>query len=309
MLSPALMVSEQTDTLQRVADAQYILKAMDGTALVESLGSTTLVAGVYSATNLGTVAGTTLTLDGQGLANQTWIFNVSTILALGANTKVVLINEGEGASVLWNAYGGYASIGADAQILGTVYAQNYISVGANTIIAGPNGTNGGLFTQTGYITLGAGVHVGREDSTSNASANLVTGTAEADSLVTIHSEHSILGTVSADSVGNFSYELTSFNLITLGGETSKSITASIEVGSDTVTSDPFTYNDQLSGTYGNDSLIGTIGSDTIDGGIGNDTLQGGAGNDILTGGAGSELFVWNQEDVSKKCTPIFGQHP
>jgi predicted acyltransferase (DUF342 family) len=294
VLSTALMLSEQADALARVVAAQSTLEAMgSGTVLGAVLDDITLNAGVYSAASLSTTASTTLTLDGQGLANQTWIFNVTDVLALGANTNVVLINAGEGASVVWNVYGGYASIGADAQILGTVYAQNYISVGANTIITGPNGTNGGLFTQTGYMTLGAGVHVGVASNASAASADLVTGTAEADSLVTLHSEHSILGTVVADSAGNFSYTLTALNVITLGGESTNSISASIVSGTETITSNVFTYNDQLSGSYGNDNLIGTVGSDTLKGGVGNDTLQGGAGNDILFGGDGADVFKWS----------------
>jgi hypothetical protein len=296
VLSTALMLSEQADALARVVAAQSTLKAMgSGEVLGAVLGDITLNAGVYSAASLSTTTSTTLTLDGQGLANQTWIFNVTDVLALGASTKVVLINAGEGASVIWNSHSGYASIGADAQILGTVYAQSYISVGANTIITGPNGTNGGLFTQTGYMTLGAGVQVGVASNASAASANLVTGTAEAGSLVTLHSENSVLGTVSADSAGNFSYTLTTLNVITLASDTNKSITASITdtTSSTTVTSNVFTYNDQLSGSYGNDNLIGTVGNDNLKGGIGNDTLQGGAGNDILFGGDGADVFKWS----------------
>jgi hypothetical protein len=304
VLSTALVLSEQADALQHVVAAQNTLKAMGGTALHESVGTETLLAGVYSATNLNTVAGTTLTLDGQGLINQTWIFNVSTILALGADTKVVLINAGEGASVVWNAYGGYASIGAGAHVLGTVFAENYISVGANAFITGPNGTNGGLFTQTGYMTFGADAHVGIASNTSAVSANLVTGTADAYSLVTLHSEHSTLGTVTTDSAGNFTYELTALNVSTLGVETHKTITASItDTALGTVTSNAFTYNDHLSGSYGNDILIGTVGSDTLKGGIGNDTLQGGAGNDLLIGGDGADVFKWDLADKGTTASP------
>jgi hypothetical protein len=309
LLSSAQMVSEQADASQRVASAQNILKLMGGTTLHESVGTETLVAGVYSTTNFNSVAGTTLTLDGQGLANQTWIFNVSTVLALGANTNVVLINAGEGASVLWNAYGGYASIGADAHILGTFYAQNYISVGANTFITGPNGTNGGLFTQTGYMTLGAGVHVGVAGGTGAAGDNLVTGTAEANSLVTLHSEHSVLGTTTADGTGSFSYTLTALNVSTLGSETNHSISASIVSGGATVTSNVFTYNDQLSGSYGNDSLMGTAGNDTLKGGVGNDTLQGGAGNDILIGGDGADVFKWSLGETGSDVIKDFNLTP
>jgi predicted acyltransferase (DUF342 family) len=309
VLGTALMLAEQADALQRVVSAQNTLKAMPGAVLAESIGTTTLVAGVYNATNLNTVAATTLTLDGQGLANQTWIFNVSTILALGADTRVVLVNAGEGATVVWNAHAGYASIGAGAQILGTVYAHNYISVGAAAIITGPNGTNGGLFTQTDYMTFGADVRVGVAGGAGAASANLVTGTAEAGSLVTIHSELSVLGTTTADGAGNFSYTLTALNVITLSGETNNSISASIVSGGTAVTSNVFTYNDQLNGSYGNDNLIGTAGNDTLNGGIGNDTLHGGAGNDILVGGDGTDVFKWSLTETGADVIKDFNLAP
>ncbi|WP_435806864.1 beta strand repeat-containing protein, partial [Shewanella psychromarinicola] len=300
-LDPSLMVSEQLDAKMRVADAQDTLKAMEGTTLASSLGNTTLVAGVYESGGLSTTAGTTLKLDGQGLANQTWIFNVVGTLALGADTKIEIINAGEGASVIWNAYSGFASIGANAEILGTVYAQDYISVGANTSITGPNGTNGGLFTQNNYMIFGAGVSVGNADNTANsanaASANEVTGTAKANSLVTIHSEESVLGTVTTDNIGNFTYTLTALNVITLAAETNQTITASIDIGSETITSDAFTYNDQLGGSYGDDTLIGSVGIDTIEGGIGDDILAGGFGNDYLIGGDGADTFIWNDGDT------------
>jgi hypothetical protein len=296
-LADTLMASEQADALAHVIDAQSTLQAMGGEALGAVLGNVTLDAGVYSAASLSTTAGTTLTLDGQGLDDQTWIFNVADVLALGANTTIELINAGEGSSVIWNSYDGYATIGADADIIGTVYAHSYITVGANTYITGPDGTNGGLFTETGAINLGAGANVGIASSTSAANANLVTGTAEANSEVTIHSEGSILGTTVADSAGNFTYELTTLNVTTLAAEPNNSITASIDIDGTTVTSDAFTYNDELDGTYGDDDLTGTIGDDAINGGLGDDTIDGGAGDDTIDGGAGDDTIVFDEADT------------
>jgi Ca2+-binding RTX toxin-like protein len=118
----------------------------------------------------------------------------------------------------------------------------------------------------------------------------------ADSLVSIQSGSTILGTTQADHNGNFSYALTAFNVVTLGQSTDKNITASIEVGASHVTSDPFVYNDMLHGSVGNDVLYGTAGNDTIEGGIGSDTLIGGHGADTLIGGDGIDTFVFNQGD-------------
>ena len=297
VLPAALMTKEQSIDLQHVIDARAALNAMgSGTALGATMDGTAtqLVAGVYSAASLTTAAGTTLTLDGQGLANQTWVFNITDLLTFGASTKIILTNAGAGASVIWNS-GGYVTLGANAEILGSIFAHNYIVAGADAIITGTNGSNGGLLAQNGYITLGAGAKVGVAGNTATTSADLVKGTAAAGSLVTIHSAASILGTVTADNIGNFSYKLTAVNVTTLGQEVNKTITASItDTAGATVTSTAFTYNDNLAGSFGNDNLVGTAGNDTLSGGIGNDTLQGGAGNDLLIGGAGADIFKWIQ---------------
>ena len=307
-LPAELMTNLQSADRQSVIDARAVLNAMgSGTPLAAFIDGTKtqLVAGVYSAASFVTAADTVLTLDGQGLANQTWVFNVADIATFGASTKIVLINAGEGASVIWNS-GGYVTLGASAEILGTIFALNYIVAGADAVVTGPNGSNGGLFAQNGYITLGAGSKVGIVGNTAAASVDLVTGTADAGSVVTIHSATSTLGTVTADSTGNFSYKLTAVNVSTLGQETTKTITASIkDTTGTTVSSSAFAYNDSLGGTYGNDSLVGTAGNDTLKGGIGNDTLQGGAGNDLLIGGAGADIFKWIQPKTGKDTIKDF----
>jgi Ca2+-binding RTX toxin-like protein len=214
---------------------------------------------------------------------------------MGANTIIEIINAGEGASVLWNT-GGYTSIGAEAKILGTIYSGGYLSAGADASITGPNGTNGGLITQGGYMTLAAGVHVGIASNASVPSPNIVTGTAVANSLVTLYSATATLGTVLADVDGNFSYTLTALNVATLGQEVTKTITAEVTDAGVTVESNIFTYNDQLAGSFSNDTLLGTEGIDIIKGGIGDDILEGGGGADHLFGGDGIDTFVFNQGD-------------
>ena len=297
VLPSVLMANLQSADRQSVIDARAALNAIgSGTALAAFIDGTAtqLIAGVYSAASFVTAADTILTLDGQGLANQTWVFNITDLLTFGASTKIVLTNAGAGASVIWNS-GGYVTLGASAEILGSIFALNYIVAGADAVVSGTNGSNGGLFAQNGYITLGAGAKVGVAGNTATTSADLVTGTAVAGSLVTIHSAASILGTVTADSTGNFSYKLTAVNVTTLGQEVNKTITASItDTAGATVTSTVFTYNDKLTGSFGNDNLVGTAGNDTLSGGIGNDMLQGGAGNDLLIGGAGADVFKWIQ---------------
>jgi len=132
-----------------------------GTGLAATMTTnSTFAAGVYSAASWSTTAGTTLFLDGQNKADQTWVFNIADILATGANSKVQLINAGANAQVFWNT-GGYASLGADSTFLGTVLATTYISVGANAVVSNLGASAcGGLFSAASYVSIGAGAQVG-----------------------------------------------------------------------------------------------------------------------------------------------------
>ncbi|MDY7572928.1 ice-binding family protein [Actimicrobium sp. CCI2.3] len=120
--------------------------------------NTTLMSGVYSAASLSTTAGTTLTLDGQNKPNQLWVFNIANILVTGASTKVDMINAGPGSAVIWNT-GGYASLGASSEFIGTVLAQDYISVGANALVSGSDAFCGQLLSRS-YVSAGASAVIG-----------------------------------------------------------------------------------------------------------------------------------------------------
>jgi len=114
---------------------------------------------VYDAVSLTTTAGITITLNG----DYDWVFNITDMLSLGAGTKIVLA-DGSFGSVTWNI-GGYASIGAHAEIVGTILANGYISTGESSKVtaAGDYSVSsdpsqsycGGLFSATSYVTIGA----------------------------------------------------------------------------------------------------------------------------------------------------------
>jgi cytoskeletal protein CcmA (bactofilin family) len=114
---------------------------------------------VYNTTSLTSAAGVTLTLDG----NYDWVFNITDMLSFGAGTKIVMTGGSEG-SVTWNV-GGYASIGADAETVGTIFANGYISTGVRAKVRGAVSSSvssepsqsycGGLFSATSYVTIGA----------------------------------------------------------------------------------------------------------------------------------------------------------
>lgn len=155
------LAAKVTTNSSQIATAQTALKNMGaGTVLAATMTTdTTLYSGVYSAASLSTTASTTLTLDGHGLDNQFWVFNITDILATGAATKIELINAGAGASVIWNT-GGYASLGANSTFLGTILSKDYTSVGALTNVTGVGSSCGSVYSATSYVSTGAGSKIG-----------------------------------------------------------------------------------------------------------------------------------------------------
>lgn len=147
---------------------------------------------------------------------------------------------------------------------------------------------------------------------------LLTGTAEANSAVTVSDGASSLGTTSANGSGAWSF---STGVLTVA---THSFTAVAEdaAGNDSVASaamtviveaapppppPPTTINgtnghDDLRGGAGNDTINGLGGQDLIDGAAGNDTLHGNGGKDWLDGGPGADV-LWgdsgNDEFVFK----------
>jgi hypothetical protein len=97
---------------------------------------------VYNASSLTTGAGITLTLEGA----HHFVFNIADMLSIGAGT--IMEVDSNVLSVTWNM-GGYASVGAQAQMVGTIYAKGYVSTGVDSVM------NGGLYSATSYVTIGA----------------------------------------------------------------------------------------------------------------------------------------------------------
>jgi hypothetical protein len=164
---------------QQIGAAQAALKNMgQGTALGTTMTlDTTLYPGVFSAANLSTTAGITLTLDGQNRPNQSWVFNIDDYLVTGAAMKIVLINADASNSVIWNS-GGYASLGASGEFIGTVLAKDYVSVGAGTSVTGVGSACGGIFSATSYVSTGDGARIGGNGCSGTGSGfDIVDGTA------------------------------------------------------------------------------------------------------------------------------------
>ena len=142
---------------QRISSAQNALSALTTTTTLAATQITdrTFTAGVYQAASWTTTAGITLTLDAQKQDNAAFIFNFADIFSTGASTKIYLINAGQNNSVIWNAYAGYAQLGASTDLIGTVLANTYIEVGASSHLTGTHGACGGAYSATSYVHGGA----------------------------------------------------------------------------------------------------------------------------------------------------------
>jgi hypothetical protein len=130
---------------------------------------TSFSAGVHNIDDiLSFTADWDINLNGDG-TDQDWIFNVGNYMVLGANVNVNLNNAGAGSRVIWNVLGdstggaglGYASLGAGVDFIGQILANSYIEVGENyAYVRGANDTCGGLYSKTGYVSVGAKSVVG-----------------------------------------------------------------------------------------------------------------------------------------------------
>lgn len=148
-------------TAGQIRDAQSTLASFRGAQLGATIDTDrTFTAGVYNvAGSLTTTAGTTITLDAQGKADQLWVFNIADTFTTGADTNIFLINAPMGGTVLWTA-GGFASLGARSVFSGLLLATGYITVGANTSALGGGIRCGSLLSSAGYVSLGANSGVG-----------------------------------------------------------------------------------------------------------------------------------------------------
>jgi predicted acyltransferase (DUF342 family) len=117
-------------------------------------------AGVYKVNGLlTTTAHITLTLDAQGVDSD-FIFNVDNYLTFGAGSIINVINAaGTNSNVIWNSVG-YTNVGAGADIVGTILANTYASIGANASVTGLGTSCGGVYSATSYVSLGANASVG-----------------------------------------------------------------------------------------------------------------------------------------------------
>jgi hypothetical protein len=130
--------------------------ALAATPVIEmsgvDLGGKTLTPGVYHFGSSAALHGT-LTLDGQGAVNPTFIFQIGSTLTTGTASRVVLSRGAAGCGVFW-AVTSSATIGTLTSLQGNLIAQTSITMVAGATLGVGGGRNGGrAFAHTGAVTL------------------------------------------------------------------------------------------------------------------------------------------------------------
>ena len=111
------------------------------------LGGLTLTPGVYAFSSSAQLTGT-LTLDGQGSTNATFIFKIGSTLTTASNSSVLLINGGNPCGVNWQV-GTSATLGTTTSFIGNLVALSSITLNTGADIIGR------ALARNGAVTLDA----------------------------------------------------------------------------------------------------------------------------------------------------------
>jgi hypothetical protein len=115
------------------------------TAIVGDLGGQTLVPGVYNAPSSAGLTGS-LTLDAAGDPAAVWIFQVGSTLTTASASSVVLANGAQACNVFWQV-GSSATLGTNSTFVGSILAQESVTVTTGAVIAGR------ALARTGAVTM------------------------------------------------------------------------------------------------------------------------------------------------------------
>jgi len=111
----------------------------------QDLGGKTLTPGVYCYSTSAQLTGT-LTLDGQGNPNATFIIKIGSTLTTASASSVVLINGASSCGIFWQV-GSSATLGT-----GTTLAGSIVALSSITLNTGSN-VSGRVLARNGAVTL------------------------------------------------------------------------------------------------------------------------------------------------------------
>jgi type VI secretion system secreted protein VgrG len=121
-----------------------VTKVLTGT----NLGGLTLTPGVYFFATSAQLTGT-LTLNAEGQANATWVFQIGSTLTTASNSVVSIINPGSNDGLFWQV-GSSATLGTTTDFEGNIVALTSI-----TLDTGATDECGRVLALNGAVTLGS----------------------------------------------------------------------------------------------------------------------------------------------------------
>lgn len=145
--------------------------ASTGTLTGQDLGTlgAPLAAGVYEFASSAQLTGQ-LVLDAQGLANQTWIFQIGSTLTTAPNSSVLIVNPGLNDALFW-------LVGSSATIdVGTAFEGNILALTSISMNTGVTIGCGRALAQNGAVTMDTNtISIGCETVTGEGSSNGLSG--------------------------------------------------------------------------------------------------------------------------------------
>lgn len=111
----------------------------------QDLGGLTLTPGVYFFTTSAQLTGT-LTLDGEGVADPLFIFQIGTALTTASSSSILGINGVDSCEIFFMV-GSSATLGTDTSLLGTIIASDSITLNSGASV------DGRILALNGAVTL------------------------------------------------------------------------------------------------------------------------------------------------------------
>jgi len=102
--------------------------------LAAEIGGLTIRPGNYDVTASLSITNADLILDGTGVTNPHWVFNIPTFLAIAATRRILLVNALPG-DIYW-LVGSSVTLGANSIVVGNIIATATITINAGALLHG-----------------------------------------------------------------------------------------------------------------------------------------------------------------------------